>query len=398
MEASYNKMLTKLEAYQYLNEDDFKKKRDEVRHLLQSMDKNHNNELSASEFKELAKFFGVAMSDQEADECVKTIDKDGNNTIDVDELYDWWKQPFEQWSDKHGKLEWLRLKLRTTPLVETLNMKKIHRASTKALSGWSKLKGAIKVVQFYKTTWKKAPETREEMDKMRVDAEKEGKQILAVSFIRHGESTSNEGWDRLGREPWIFDAKLTERGIEQALQRGRELQAEGYSPELIVVSPLSRTLMTCDCVFSYLRGKCRFIVHPICREQVTGADDIGRHKEDLEREFAEEHFDFSLVPSRKFWWYIPEEYQTEQHDLPTHQQIYQGANNGKGWEEPGKVLASRCREFEKWLVESNHKEIAVVSHGDFIERMCGMDRDIENCERFILEVNPLQPLTVSEDD
>ncbi len=65
-------------------------------------------------------------------------------------------------------------------------------------------------------------------------------------------------------------------------------------------------------------GKVPFLVHPLCREQMTDADDVGHLRADLEKEFPE--FDWTLLPHDQFWWYIPAEQRiAEEKDLEAFQ-------------------------------------------------------------------------------
>ena len=114
--------------------------------------------------------------------------------------------------------------------------------------------------------------------------------MQAVYSFNVPQSTSNEAWDRLNQEPFIFDATLTQLGQEQAdfrcvlfaflftnPVRQRELEASGFKPQLVVTSPLTRAIQTAERVCShYKTTNIPFIVHPLCREIVSGADDIGR--------------------------------------------------------------------------------------------------------------------------
>ena len=67
-------------------------------------------------------------------------------------------------------------------------------------------------------------------------------------FIRHGESEYNKTVRETGKDPLIRDAPLTETGQAQALQARIDLKAilgESVSPDLILMSPLTRAITTC---------------------------------------------------------------------------------------------------------------------------------------------------------
>lgn len=126
--------------------------------------------------------------------------------------------------------------------------------------------------------------------------------VLEIMFLRHSQSESNLGWDLFKQEPFIFDPSLTMTGFLQSSGKAIEMKNSVWQPELVVSSPLRRSLMTASLTMKHTRGKCPWIVHPYCREVVSGADDIGTLKLDLMREFPE--WNFELLPN-DFWWYYP---------------------------------------------------------------------------------------------
>jgi broad specificity phosphatase PhoE len=247
------------------------------------------------------------------------------------------------------------------------------------------LKTAVKMATYYRTTWLNAPETEQEIEEAQKKAVAEGKRLLHVNFVRHGESEANLWWrEHPGVCPWYFDPDLTPVGIEQAKARQKEI--ESLHVDVVVVSPLLRTLKTCKLVFSHLIGKVPFVVQPLCREQVTESDDIGKMKDTMEAQYPE--YDWALVPEKQFWWYIPDDRKVEgENDLAGFNKRYKECG---GWVEPVPVLANRVREFEAWLVSRPEASIAVVSHGDFIECMTG--QNLRNAAHLMFEVDPLKPL------
>jgi len=392
IQASYELLSEKLRAYEYLNKTDYLHQQDRIQKLIAALDKKDHKFLRADEFLALSKQLHVFLSLEEAQQLVVCLDKDGNNAIDVDEFYEWWKAPIEPWSDNFSKVDWLRLKLRLS-LLPREPLRSIKQMPSQAkISGWTKLKGAMRVVRFYKTLWRPVPDSKEEQAQIKAQAEEDGKVIKHIMFIRHGQSTSNAAWDVGHAEPWIFDARLTDLGIQQAQERNKELRAANdFEPQLIVSSPLTRAMMTCTVVWDHMRDKkVPFVINPLCREQVGGADDIGRMKAEIQQEFP--HFDWSLCPA-EFWWYIPQEHRVPGQSLEVHMQEYKKVH----WLEPGREMNNRIHQIEKWLVERPENRIAVVAHGCFIERMCGIPR-IGNCQQLFLEVNPQHPLDILDSD
>lgn len=95
-----------------------------------------------------------------------------------------------------------------------------------------------------------------------------------IHFIRHAEGQHNEANAAAGDDTpvtystpgsWKYrDAYLTQKGVEQCVDV-REHLLSGVNPQLIVVSPFTRTLQTAHIIFS---GKnIPFLVHDLCRER-----------------------------------------------------------------------------------------------------------------------------------
>jgi hypothetical protein len=96
-----------------------------------------------------------------------------------------------------------------------------------------------------------------------------------IHFIRHAEGMHNEANSAYGDDTpctfstessWNFqDARLTEKGIQQCVT-AKETLLQGCKPQLIVVSPFTRTLQTAHIMFG---GTTRipFMVHHLCRER-----------------------------------------------------------------------------------------------------------------------------------
>lgn len=142
-----------------------------------------------------------------------------------------------------------------------------------------------------------------------------GKRIL---FIRHGLTEMNE---RLQIMPWysenfedgaLYDTRLSETGVLQAKELHSSLQTthkqdyELGKIELILASPLTRTLHTADLVFdpwsNLVPANVPRISHPLLRERVYLSSEVGRMKNELQTEYP--HWDFSAVPADKPWWYV----------------------------------------------------------------------------------------------
>lgn len=100
------------------------------------------------------------------------------------------------------------------------------------------------------------------------------KRSKIIHFIRHAEGFHNQANYAYGDDtPCVFstqgswryqDAKLTDRGIQQCVI-ARDTLLDGVNPQLVVVSPMTRTLQTAHIMFG---GKgYPFLVHHSCRER-----------------------------------------------------------------------------------------------------------------------------------
>lgn len=100
------------------------------------------------------------------------------------------------------------------------------------------------------------------------------KRQKTIHFIRHAEGYHNQANHAYGDDTpvtfstegsWRYqDARLTDRGIAQCVE-ARETLLGDVNPQLVVVSPFTRTLQTAHIMFG---GKgYPFLVHNLCRER-----------------------------------------------------------------------------------------------------------------------------------
>ncbi len=64
--------------------------------------------------------------------------------------------------------------------------------------------------------------------------------MYKVVLLRHGEST----WNRENRFTGWTDVGLSEKGVQEALEAGRTLRAEGYVFDIAYTSVLARAIKT----------------------------------------------------------------------------------------------------------------------------------------------------------
>lgn len=228
------------------------------------------------------------------------------------------------------------------------------------------------------------PKTQEDMDVVKKDVAARGRQMVTVTFVRHGQSLSNEAFLIHNKDPGFFDPDLSVLGHQQAKETAAEFFQMGQTADLIIASPLRRAIKTAEIVFSYLREKqhISWVLNHNCREPITGADDIGTPKSILMKEFP--NWDWSMIPD-SFWWWVPEGVDVNA-DILEHRNIFEKAP----WKEPIKEAVQRVRKFERYLAELGPQNLIVVAHGDFIEALCGVGR-LGNCQRAILVLDPQVP-------
>jgi broad specificity phosphatase PhoE len=182
---------------------------------------------------------------------------------------------------------------------------------------------------------------------------------MPIYLIRHAQSVFNAIYDPGKPDPMIFDAPLSELGEQQAART----QAGIHQLKItrLIVSPLTRTLQTAALIF----GKSLATeINPVVREQLINSCDMGRAPQELAMDFP--HHDFKHLP--ECWW----------HD---EEKDHRGLSV-----ESHETLLQRADDFARYLQEQQHKQhkTAVVSHGNFIHALTGVQPD--NCD--VLRFDP----------
>lgn len=225
----------------------------------------------------------------------------------------------------------------------------------------------------------------------------ETKQLL---LIRHGRSLGNDMMDKPGNR-WgdpgfrddgsLIDSPLSDLGIQQAKELSRNL-VETENIELIVVSPLTRTMQTMQhAVLPNLLTKKHnvpIIAQPLSTERVYTASDTGRKLAELPAEFQNGDINFDLVQEDSKWWFHTDNPGPEWRP-----------HNGQQWYavpgEPKSVFEKRIRQFERWLSERPEKYICLVGHWAVLRKLTN-GYEFRNCEARWIEWQPqLERDTVS---
>jgi len=88
---------------------------------------------------------------------------------------------------------------------------------------------------------------------------------MSIYLIRHGQSEFNAAYKDDGIDPMIFDAPLTEKGIQQAKNTRAAVLDLGI--KLVVASPLTRAIQTALHIFEgiapikVLAGHHEYLIH-----------------------------------------------------------------------------------------------------------------------------------------
>ncbi|KAJ1492634.1 histidine phosphatase superfamily [Baffinella frigidus] len=198
-----------------------------------------------------------------------------------------------------------------------------------------------------------------------------------ITFVRHGVTEMNEflGKKSYGstgfEDPGYYDTRLTPRGMNQATELNKVLRGEheegGQQMELLVASPLHRTLHTATLAFGGLEHIPR-VVNPMVRERMWLSSDVGSDPEALQAEFGEHGWDCSALPKR--WWYHNDNWAKETEWRAPGKYVHAG--------EPEAPFRERLQAFKGWLAARPETHITVVSHWGAIYGLTGLS--LENCQ------------------
>lgn len=188
------------------------------------------------------------------------------------------------------------------------------------------------------------------------------KRTKTIHFVRHAEGEHNAANRRAGDDSpvtystpgaWEYqDAKLTPHGIEQCLCARRDL-LRGVHPELVVVSPFTRTLQTAHILFGCAKTPVPFLVHDDCAER------RGKFTCDKRRDKS-----IILDEIRPLYEYTGDSidfesfaYETECDEIWTEER------------EDDDSVTNRAIAMMQWLASRPEQEIAVVTHSSWLKHL-----------------------------
>lgn len=201
------------------------------------------------------------------------------------------------------------------------------------------------------------------------------KQVL---FVRHGQAAHNiKNLVVDGKRGYaIPDPNLTDDGIAQAAEARSKWASFISSAQLVVTSPLKRTVRT---TLELTRGSEHVcvIVNPDISERYLGECDTGSNLEEILSEFSE------VFPSVKEWHGLKDgEGQLENGWWPSRSN-YTCCNicicciccNAR--------LLERTERFCEWLTQREETRIVVVSHGAYLGGIT--QRCFGNCDTLLVD-------------
>ncbi|MEP1206206.1 MAG: histidine phosphatase family protein [Rhizobiaceae bacterium] len=181
---------------------------------------------------------------------------------------------------------------------------------------------------------------------------------MSIFLIRHAQSQFNAVYDPEQPDPMIFDARLTDLGQQQAIEAREEVQQ--LPVEQLIVSPFTRTLQTASLMFE---DRLPVRIDAQVREQLVNSCDVGRAPDELAVDYP--HLDFQHLEVR--WWHDGE---------PDH----------RGFAvEPHAVLQARANAFVQLLKSQGAHSTAIVTHGNFIRAVTGVQP--ANCQILQLDLS-----------
>ncbi len=116
-------------------------------------------------------------------------------------------------------------------------------------------------------------------------------------YMRHGQSEFNAQYNRIGRDPQVPDAALTEIGRSQVKMAAQTIVSLGTPIQRIISSPYTRAIQSAQIIAQHIQVP--HLICPLVRERCLYSCDIGQDSEDLKQQWPD--LDFSDVPEGDWW-------------------------------------------------------------------------------------------------
>lgn len=168
-----------------------------------------------------------------------------------------------------------------------------------------------------------------------------------IHLVRHAKGAHNAAaefdYSAYKRED-LEDALLTEEGVEQCFLLAEESEFLADAVELVVVSPMNRTIQTAIYGFPNLLGRVPWIARPEVRET------MGQHPCDRMAPVSQKIANYPDIDFKAL-------------DGSDRDDAYYSYNDCR---EPLEDIEMRGRSFIEWLSSRPEKEIVVVTHSGFL--------------------------------
>ena len=196
-----------------------------------------------------------------------------------------------------------------------------------------------------------------------------------LHLMRHGVTEMNEHLHKVGypppKDPMMWDTVLTSDGRHGASKKRREVSKLNPQPQILLVSPLTRTLQTADLAFEDYKGPRQVEVG--LRERLYLSSDVGSTPDFLNSTFP--HYDFSSLQQRT-WWYDPLGLTEPRPASIKVEQLM----------EPEDIFKRRCEDLRVNLASRSEEVIAIVSHWGVLRELTGREFDNVELRTFYLDI------------
>lgn len=170
-------------------------------------------------------------------------------------------------------------------------------------------------------------------------------------FVRHAQGTHNVAGE-LNPLGYLLeeheDAVLTELGVSQCIVLNESIKTKLKNAQVLLVSPMRRTIETAYHSFPHLIGKIDWIAHEDLREQ-SGFHPCDRRRTISEYKKTYPFVDYSLIAS----------------DTDPLYPIYNTVR------EPEVEVMKRIDKFMVWLSTREEKELIIVTHSAYLRTLLG---------------------------
>ena len=163
--------------------------------------------------------------------------------------------------------------------------------------------------------------------------------VKTLYCIRHGTSEHNVRYKEVGNIAFNekMDTQLVNIGINESINLGNTWNKRD-NIDLVIVSPLTRTLQTCNNIFKNTNTNVIVLDNLIEYPQHSEICNKRQNKHDIKQKYHT--FDFSQLPETREW---------DSSKTETLKELY-----------------SRCNNIKKWILNRPEKNICIVAHCSFL--------------------------------